>query len=174
MSMLRRVTAFRNYSSASISPNWLRKIGEREVVGHGVNGQPSYQDRIDFPLPAIRFKPNTPDIKILREKEKGDWKQLSLAEKKALYRASFGQTLAEVSAPTGEWKSVVGWGLVFISLGLWLQMYIKLFVYDERDLPKSFSLESRQAQLRRMLAFRIAPVTGLSSKWDYEKDEWKK
>jgi cytochrome c oxidase subunit 4 len=38
------------------------RIGNREVVGFGYNGQYSYQDRVDFPLPAIRFKENTPDI----------------------------------------------------------------------------------------------------------------
>ena len=38
------------------------RIGNREVVGFGFNGQYSYQDRVDFPMPAIRFKENTPDL----------------------------------------------------------------------------------------------------------------
>lgn len=38
----------------------------------------------------------------------------------------------------------------------------------------SLSLESRQAQLKRMIALRVDPVDGLSSKWDYEKNTWKK
>jgi hypothetical protein len=38
------------------------RIGNREVVGFGFNGQYSYQDRTDFPMPAIRFRENTPDI----------------------------------------------------------------------------------------------------------------
>ncbi|PSN32354.1 hypothetical protein C0J52_21638 [Blattella germanica] len=38
------------------------RIGNREVVGFGYNGQCSYQDRPDFPMPAIRFKESTPDI----------------------------------------------------------------------------------------------------------------
>jgi hypothetical protein len=37
-------------------------IGNCEVVGFGFNGQYSYQDRVDFPMPAVRFKENTPDI----------------------------------------------------------------------------------------------------------------
>ncbi|CAB0004170.1 unnamed protein product [Nesidiocoris tenuis] len=78
------------------------QIGAREVVGFGFNGQPNYMDRIDFPLPAVRWRPETPEIKELRQKEKGDWKNLTIAEKKALYRASFCQTLAEVEAPTGK------------------------------------------------------------------------
>ena len=59
------------------------------------------------------------EIAGLREKEKGDWKKLAKEEKKVLYRASFCQTLAEVEAPTGEWKSVVGipWSLLVLASG---------------------------------------------------------
>jgi len=39
-------------------------IGSREVVGFGMNGQPSYMDRVDFPMPAIRYKEVTPDLKV--------------------------------------------------------------------------------------------------------------
>lgn len=40
------------------------KIGTREIVGFGWNGLPSYTDRIDFPFPAIRFREDTPEIKV--------------------------------------------------------------------------------------------------------------
>jgi len=39
-------------------------IGKREVVGFGMNGQPSYLDRVDFPMPAIRYKEVTPEIQV--------------------------------------------------------------------------------------------------------------
>lgn len=39
-------------------------IGNREIVGFGMNGQPNYIDRVDFPLPAIRYKEVTPDIQV--------------------------------------------------------------------------------------------------------------
>jgi hypothetical protein len=66
------------------------------------------------------------------EKEKGDWKNLSLEEKKALYRFSFCQTLAELKAPTGEWKACIGYGLLLSSIALW--MYVWLKVYGESSL----------------------------------------
>lgn len=37
-------------------------IGNREVVGYGYNGEPNYVDRVDYPIPAIRWKEPTPDI----------------------------------------------------------------------------------------------------------------
>ena len=40
------------------------KIGKREIVGFGMNGQPNYLDRVDFPMPAIRYKEVTPDIQV--------------------------------------------------------------------------------------------------------------
>ncbi|XP_071449058.1 cytochrome c oxidase subunit 4 isoform 1, mitochondrial-like [Hetaerina americana] len=147
------------------------KIGNREIVGFGYNGQATYADRVDFPLPAIRFKENTPDIQALKEKEKGDWKKLTIEEKKALYRASFCQTFAEMKAPTGEWKSIVGITLVLISLGLWSYLGMKKFVYN--PLPPTFTEENKQAQLKRMVDLNVGPFFGVSSKWDYENNRWK-
>ncbi|OWR48774.1 cytochrome c oxidase subunit 4 isoform 1, mitochondrial-like isoform X2 [Danaus plexippus] len=149
----------------------IAKIGDREWVGYGFNGRPNYVDRNDFPLPAVRFRADTPDVKALREKEKGDWRKLTLEEKKALYRASFCQTFAEFQAPTGEWKGALGWALVMASMSLWFYMAMKKFVYN--PLPESFSEESQKAQLKRMLDLKVNPVDGLSSKWDYENNRWK-
>lgn len=118
------------------------------------------------------YKENTPDIAALKEKEKGDWSKLSMEEKKALYRASFCQTFAEMNAPTGEWKSVIGGALALVSLAIWYYMAMAKFVYY--PLPETFDEEHQRAQLRRMLDLHIDPVDGLSSKWDYEKDDWKK
>uniref|UniRef100_A0A1B6D2G1 Cytochrome c oxidase subunit 4 n=1 Tax=Clastoptera arizonana TaxID=38151 RepID=A0A1B6D2G1_9HEMI len=160
------------HGSAVMSPEYLHKIGKREIVGPSFNGEPNYMDRVDFPLPAVRYKEETPEIKALREKEKGDWRKLTVEEKKQLYRFSFKQTLVEIRAPTGQWKSILGCTLMFCSLSLWIYMGMKLFVYD--PLPDSFSLENRQAQLQRMIDLRIGHVDGISSKWDYDKNEWKK
>lgn len=147
-------------------------ICNREIVGFGFNGEPNYVDSPDYPMPAIRWKETTPKILALREKEKGDWNDLTLAEKKALYRASFCQTYAEFSTPTGEWKSVVGIGLMFISGALWIFYGLKTFLYE--PLPQSFSQENREAQLRRIIDLQVNPIEGISSKWDYCEDDWKK
>lgn len=40
------------------------KIGTREIVGHGWNSFPTYADRNDYPFPAIRWREETPDIKV--------------------------------------------------------------------------------------------------------------
>ena len=159
--------SIRGEHQAAYSP-----IGKREVVGYGFNGEPNYVDRADFPMPAIRWREPTSEITALREKEKGDWHKLSSEEKKALYRASFRQTFSEFKAPTGEWKSILGWAFFFTALGMWMYYFEKLCVYD--PFPESFSEENKRAQLRRMIDLRVNPIEGLSSKWDYENDTWKK
>jgi cytochrome c oxidase subunit 4 len=63
----------------------------------------------------------------LREKEKGDWKKLSVQEKKALYRASFCQTFAEMKYPTGEWKMHLGAAMIAASLAIYVSLLMSLF-----------------------------------------------
>jgi hypothetical protein len=58
------------------------RIGNREIVGYGLKGKPEYFDTVMFPCPSIRWEADTPEIVELRKKEKGDWKQLSIEEKK--------------------------------------------------------------------------------------------
>ena len=66
-------------------------------------------------------------LQTLREKEKGDWKKLTLIEKKQLYRASFAQTLVEIEAPTGEWKSAVGIASFVVAAALWIVLWLKVY-----------------------------------------------
>lgn len=40
------------------------KHGKREVVGYGWNGDSIYMDRVDYPMPAIRFREDTQEIKV--------------------------------------------------------------------------------------------------------------
>lgn len=54
------------------APDYLKEIGQREVVGFGINGNPVYTDRTDFPLPAIRFKEPTPDIMVRQKSSESE------------------------------------------------------------------------------------------------------
>jgi len=147
------------------------RIGNRDVVGYGFNGTGSYMDREEFPAPGIRFGENTPEVLALREKEKGDWKNLTMAEKKALYRASFCQTFAEMKAPTGEWKSVLAATIAGLAITGWLYLWMKLYVYPE--MPHTITKEWQEDQVKMMIAQRQGAIEGLASNFDYEKGEWK-
>ncbi len=58
------------------------RIGDREIVGFGLNGHPSYFDQPAHPMPAVRWAEDTADLAALRQKAKGDWSALSVEEKK--------------------------------------------------------------------------------------------
>lgn len=51
--------------AAAMAGMTKEKIGSREIVGFGLNGQPNYFDKLDIPMPAIRFKEITPDIQVI-------------------------------------------------------------------------------------------------------------
>ncbi|KAF2896720.1 hypothetical protein ILUMI_09455 [Ignelater luminosus] len=167
-------TPFKPIGSAGAHNTIRSIIGNRDIVGYGVNGAPEYVDRVDFPMPALRWMETTPDIVALREKEKGDWRKLTLDEKKCLYRSNFRQTFSEFQAPTGDWKSIIGCTLFITTFGIVIFLLEIMFVYSNQERPVSFSDEHKRAQLRRMFDLRMEPITGISSQWNYEKDTWKK
>ncbi|XP_016979910.1 cytochrome c oxidase subunit 4 isoform 1, mitochondrial [Drosophila rhopaloa] len=146
-------------------------IGDREVVGYGINGRPVYLDSTDCPFPAIRYREVTPELCAIREKELGDWKKLSLDDKKMLYRHSFCQTFVEFKYFTPEWKICLGVALWLVAIALGLTMLLKTKMYGE--MPETFEEERRSAQLRRMIQLQINPITGISSKWCYGENKWK-
>jgi len=149
------------------------RIGDREIVGWGQTGVENYIDREDKPYPAIRWKePHAPGVPELRQKELGDWKLMTLEEKKELYRASFCQTLVEyMSNDKGRWKKVLG--IVFIGLGVSLWFWFWNQLYCKGNLPNSLDREGMLLRLKYEIASRFNPIQGISSKWDYEKDQWK-
>jgi len=147
-------------------------IGTREVVGYGMNGEEIYIDNVHYPFPSIRFKEDTPQIVKLKEKEKGDWKKMTLAEKKELYRASFCQTLVEAKAPTGDWKAVVGISLCLISLGIWGYVWLAAYVYG--PLPRTMTDEEHlKGNIKQLINLGVGRQDGFASHYDYEKNRWK-
>jgi len=147
------------------------KIGKREVVGFGLNGSFAYFDAPDIPMPAIRFREPNTEMNALREKEKGNWKELTLDEKKKLYRYSFCRTYAEMEAPTGEWKSITAGVLAIVTSAFWFYVLLKKYVYG--PMPESTSLEWRKKQRDWMILWKVNPIEGISSKYDYENNKWK-
>jgi len=155
----------------ALRDSYYPKLGNRDIVGYGWNGLPTYMDRVEFPAPAVRFQENTKEVLALRQKELGDWKALSLQDKKALYRASYRMTYAEMNAPTGEWKSVLAAILFGFSVTGWIAIFIKRQVLPE--LPHTITREWQEKQLELLIKQGQGAVTGLSSHWDYENNRWK-
>ncbi|KAL7058686.1 hypothetical protein AAHC03_012864 [Spirometra sp. Aus1] len=138
-------------------------VGNREVVGYGRNGTLQYLDDLHFPYPSIRFRPQTDEIEVLQQKEKGDWRQLSIDEKKNLYRHSFRMTFAEVQAPHPRWKLAIAWATFIMSGAMLYFCFMKCVVLD---LPScSYAQKDyKDALLYRRLYSRDGPIDGLFSR----------
>ncbi|KAF7696056.1 hypothetical protein HF521_006150 [Silurus meridionalis] len=133
---------------------------------------PMYCDRLDTPLPDRPYNDTlTATEKSLKQKEKGPWNSLSNEEKIALYRLMFKDTYAEMKKPSSEWKTVFGGIFFFIGLTGLVVLWQRIFVYPPA--PHTFDKEWEAKQVKRMLDMRVNPVQGFSSKWDYEKGQWK-
>merc|ERR1712004_416098 len=147
------------------------KIGNRDIVTEGINSTPFYVDLTIIPMSAVRFGENTPEALARREKEKGDWKGLSLEDKKAIYRDNFCQTFTEIRAPTGEWKVMLTGVLSAIAIsGIMLVLFKK---YVLPPLPESITESWQHKQLEQYVIRMQGQVDGVASKWDYEKNQWK-
>jgi cytochrome c oxidase subunit 4 len=148
------------------------QIGNRDIVGPSPVSM-IYSEEIDAPLPAIRWGSNTPEILALREKEKGDWHDLSIAEMKQLYRHSFRQTLAEIEASTGEGKRLLYFCLYAVALTTILMLWNRAVAYKGKE-EAFFTTDHTTERIKRMINEYNMPYTGIASQYDYENGCWKK
>jgi len=156
----------------SLRPLYRARIGNREVVGPCVSVEEHYYDLVDLPCPPIRFKEPTPEINALREKEKGSWKALTIDEKKKLYRYSFCQTFSEMQAPTAHWRWILGNTMLLTSIPIVIFAIIKANFFP--PLPESMSDQGKKQLVRWYIDSRADSLDGgITSKWDYEKNQWK-
>ena len=126
------------------------------------------------PLPAI---PRTigfeGELKALKEKEKGPWKNLSQEERMDLYNLYFSMSMADMSRSTDEWKSVIGMLCVLVSFGMLLQIVFRQFILPPCA-PSTLDPECMKASIKQQLQLHHGPVNGYASMWDYENNCWKK
>jgi len=160
-----------NYLTPEQMTKYHPKVGNRDIVAEGFNSTPFYIDLGILPFSAVRFGENTPEVLALREKEKGDWKGLSVDDKKSIYRSNFCQTYAEFSAPTGEWKMMVTGVLTAVAISGIMLVLFKRFVLP--DMPRTINREWQEKQLEQYVIRGQGMVEGVGSKWDYEKNQWK-
>jgi len=151
--------------------SWERNAG-REVVGHGKDGdEGSYADRYDFWYPGIRFRKEDDVIKAVRVKEKGDWKNLSIEDKKLLYRYSFRQTLAEFDAHRPYWKLTGFYTFVGIIFTLAYSIYTDLIATVGSS--PTFDPEWVDATTEKELYEDIGYFNSGAPYYDFENNKWK-
>ncbi|KAF7624797.1 Cytochrome-c oxidase [Meloidogyne graminicola] len=153
--------------------NWWgpEKNQGREVVGFGVKGDEYYEDRVDYWYPAVRFRRNDEVVTPIREKELSDWKQLSIDEKKMLYRYSFCQTLAEYEAPEGYEKISIAIFFAIAGISILYGCFLQRFFYPPM-LPTQEN-EYKESVIEKRLVLEKGRFIGPAAYYDYENNRWK-
>lgn len=155
----------------------LLRMGQRRLISTTARCRfmdRVYQDRVEYPAPRVRFVDDAElsgEMKALRQKEAGDWKALSVAEKQQLYRLSFHRSYSEMMNPKISWG--FAWGEVLFITAVTLVFFALQKTFVRPPPPKSLSPEWQAEQKKYEIAIRNNPITGTASKWDYEKNTWK-
>uniref|UniRef100_A0A146ZCL9 Cytochrome c oxidase subunit 4 n=1 Tax=Fundulus heteroclitus TaxID=8078 RepID=A0A146ZCL9_FUNHE len=149
-------------------------IGPREIVCKTSRATVTYVDDVLEPCPDVRYGVDTPEMRKLQEKERNEhWSALTREEKRKLYRHSFRQTLAELNAPIYETADIFGKAMILISIGIILCGTVrKTAVIGYSNAPPRDE-EMQKKYLIRTIQQGQNKITGIASKWDYERGTWK-
>ncbi|XP_073736699.1 cytochrome c oxidase subunit 4 isoform 2, mitochondrial isoform X1 [Callorhinus ursinus] len=152
---------------------WMHSPGSAAHSEQKMPPYSNYHAQRSYPMPDEPFRTElNAEQQALKEKEKGNWTQLSHAEKVALYRLQFHETFAEMNRRSNEWKTVMGCVFFFFGFTALLIWWQRVYVFPKK--PITLTDEWKAQQLQRILDMKGNPVQGLASRWDYEKKEWKK
>ena len=154
----------------------IRKVSNfyPPTVGPDPNVNYDFYESLSNPMPVVpRIIGFEGELKALKEKEKGDWKNLNPEEKMDLYNLYFSKSMADMCRSTDEWKSVFGCVAFLTALSFLLHWFINDMVLPP---PASTSTDPEwiYAAIKKRLQFHADPITGYASMWDYENNCWKK
>nr|CAB3233208.1 cytochrome c oxidase subunit 4 isoform 1, mitochondrial-like [Phallusia mammillata] len=153
--------------------NVARMSSTADVVDHGLKINEDFYESVYSPLPdRPRSLPVAEDLKALKEKELGDWSNLTVDEQMDLYNMHFSMTMGDMVRGNDTWKSSMGLVFLISSLGFAFIILCKKFILPPP--PITYSDEWVHASIKKQLRMHSGPITGIASKWDYENNCWKK
>lgn len=161
-----RIQARAGSDVANVKPAFILKFDPHD--------DPYFHESLRHPIPSgPRMIVIPEELKPLKEKELGDWKELSIDEQNDLYNMYFGMSIAELTQGTDRWKTAIGCAMIYLSFALVLGFVIREYI----QVPRSEYLRSEQSvkdQITWQLKAHYNPITGYPSLWDYENNCWKK
>lgn len=96
----------------------------------------------------------------LRDRMKGNWKELTLSEKKAAYWISFGPHGPRSEPPAGEGKKVALYTAIGVGASLLIFSSMRLFAGGA---PPTMNREWQEAANEKLIEAKADPFTGISS-----------
>merc|ERR1712183_1130245 len=143
---LRQCVRFGSHSVENVKPVQILKFDPHD--------DPYFHESLRHPIPVgPRMIVIPEELKPLKEKERGDWKNLTQEK--------------------DSWKSNFGIAFMYISLALCTFTFMRVFIYQPRN-PYLSSEQCVIDQIHWQLKSHQNPITGYPSMWDYENNCWKK
>jgi len=155
-------------------PGYLKSQQQaKEFLEHPNRNPDNYESfLIAFPQ-APKWADKDPELNAIREKAKGDWGALSTEEVNTLYDGHFQYRYYKYQQPTDRWKFYVSIG--FLNFGLAACM-IRLYMWMEHgDVTHPdyyYDTHFMTEYIKRGLQLNAGHLRGLSTKWNYQKNEW--
>jgi len=115
----------------------------------------------------------TGEMLAIKEKEAGDWKNMTVDEQMSLYNSYFNLSMADMVRGSDRWKSVFGFTLVLVGMTFLAQVFLNTFITN-REIPYTLQEEYVAAATKKLIQAHDGPLTGYSAMWDYENNCWKK
>ncbi|KAG8193298.1 hypothetical protein JTE90_003785 [Oedothorax gibbosus] len=126
-------------SSTSFTAGGQNRETSVQIKLKAINGKwtlqltssPSFvHDAEEEQQPSIATSNTGFELQNLKQREKGDWKKLTLEEKQALYRMSFSQPFHVLDQPANEWKLILAgtftaMGLTALAMYMWTSQFEK-------------------------------------------------
>ncbi|CBY41795.1 unnamed protein product [Oikopleura dioica] len=143
-----------------------------------------FYETLHVPFPLRPFQIGRPgsELAAVRAKESGDWKDLSGAEKEALYRGAFMQPITEQQQGTDMWKGIIGaMMLVMGSIScLTYELHTDVSGFKPNQAGFWYFWQPGWAQVRKNIAAEniFLEYTGSFNQrdykhWDYVNHVWK-
>jgi len=114
----------------------------------------------------------TGEMVAVKEKEAGDWKNMTIDEQMSLYNSFFNMSMADMVRGSDRWKSSFGLCLTLVGLTFLAQVFLNTCITN-REIPYTLQEEYVAAGVKKLIQAHDGPVRGYSSKWDYENNCWK-
>merc|ERR1711881_66640 len=173
-----RTLAFRGVSTTASRGDFIYYPGyqmsaqqHKAFLEHPNRNMDNYETfMIPFPQ-APKFADKDPELNAIREKAAGDWGAMSTEEVNQLYDGHFRYRYYRYQQPTDRWKFYAS--MVMFNIGCAACMY-RLFMWMEgHEHPEYYYDDAFMVEwVKRGLQFNFGHLRGLSTKWNYQTNEW--
>jgi len=165
--------------------NQHNALGDQAELQENPEFNLHYSENAHMPFPPRPFmlgREGTP-LAALRQKEQGDWNDLSAQEKEDLYRGFYDRTWADQHQGTDSWKGIMGIMMIFVACCMQVDYLLCHDVFGWEPKKASFwywwspgwqQMRKNEAAQHILWEYDNMGDQRDVQHWDYVNHEWKR